>query len=58
MSYKSRPRLRTRHLRNKCALCREVATRFIDVGPVRVWLCATHFKENENGKSKETDVGS
>jgi hypothetical protein len=53
----SRPRLRTRHLKKRCALCKETASRFKDIGSTRVWYCATHFKENENGNEKE-NVGS
>jgi len=33
MSYRPRPRLWTRHLKNKCALCKETASRFRDIGP-------------------------
>jgi hypothetical protein len=57
MTYRPRPRLRTRHLKNKCAVCKDVATRFKDIGPTRAWYCAPHFKENENG-TKETNAGS
>jgi hypothetical protein len=58
MSSKSRPRLRTRHLQNKCALCRDVAIRFKDVNNTRTWYCATHHKETEeNGNAKESIIG-
>lgn len=41
----SRPRLRTRHLKKKCALCREVASRFLDApGQERKWYCAACFR--------------
>jgi hypothetical protein len=50
MSYRPSPRLRVRRIRNKCALCREVATRFIDLGPVRIWYCATHFEQQRKGE--------
>jgi hypothetical protein len=50
---RSRPRLRSSNRKKRCSVCREVASRFKDIGPTRVWLCATHFKENENGNEKE-----
>jgi hypothetical protein len=51
MSYKSRPRLRVRHLTHRCAAekCREKASRFQDVpGQERKWFCAECFKQQEN----------
>jgi hypothetical protein len=57
MRYKSRPRLRVRHLTKRCSVCRETASRFKDVGPTRTWYCATHLKENENGNAKESTIG-
>ena len=49
-----RRRLRQRHLMKRCPVekCKSTASRFIDVGPERKWLCAPHFemgKENKNG---------
>jgi hypothetical protein len=45
-----RPRIRTRHLKNRCSSCKEkIASRFQDApGQERKWLCAAHFKEQEN----------
>jgi hypothetical protein len=57
MSYKSRPRLRVRHLKKRCSVCRETASRFIDAGHTRTWYCATHHKEIENGNAKESIIG-
>jgi hypothetical protein len=58
MSYKSRPRLRVRHLTKKCSVCKETASRFKDIGPTRAWYCATHHKETEeNGNAKESIIG-
>lgn len=49
-----RRRLRVRHRQNKCSVCKEKASRFIDVGPTRSWYCATHYKETEeNGNPEE-----
>jgi hypothetical protein len=59
MSYRSRTRLRVRNRKKRCSVCREVASRFKDVGPTRTWYCATHYKETEeNGNAKEIIVGS
>jgi hypothetical protein len=55
--YRSRPRLRSRICKKRCSVCRTIANRFRDVGFVRVWLCAAHHKEAENG-TKEIVVGS
>jgi hypothetical protein len=42
---KSRPRIRTRNLKKRCALCENLASRFQDVpGQERRWLCAACFK--------------
>jgi hypothetical protein len=46
-----RRRLKVRRLQKKCSVCREKAGRFVDVGHVRTWYCAPHFKENANGNS-------
>jgi hypothetical protein len=53
-----RRRLKVRHLRKKCSVCKDKASRFQDVGPERKWLCAAHFKEqeNSNGNTKESIV--
>jgi hypothetical protein len=55
--YRSRPRIRTRHLKKRCSQCKEGAQRFKDIGPTRTWYCAPHFKEIENGNSKESIIG-
>jgi hypothetical protein len=54
-----RRRLKGRRLQKKCSVCKGKASRFIDVGPDRKWLCAAHFKEQENtnGNAKE-NIGS
>ena len=48
--HKSRPRLRTRHLKIRCFVegCKVIAVRFVDVQP-REWYCTNHFKEKEDG---------
>jgi hypothetical protein len=48
MSYRSRPRLRVRSCKKRCAVCRTIASRFRDVGFTRAWFCAVCFKEQEN----------
>ena len=55
MSYRPRPRLRVRNCKKRCSVCREIASRFRDVGFTRVWLCAAHYREIENRNSKETN---
>jgi hypothetical protein len=57
-----RRRLRQRRPMKRCSVekCKSTASRFIDVGPERKWLCALHFeieKENKNG-TKEIILGS
>ncbi len=46
-----RRRLRQRRPMKRCSVekCKSTASRFIDVGPERKWLCALHF-EIENGE--------
>jgi hypothetical protein len=51
-------RLRVSRRKKRCSQCKEAAQRFKDIGPTRVWFCATHFKENENGSSNEERTGS
>jgi hypothetical protein len=46
-------RLRVSRRKKKCSKCKDVASRFRDVGFTRAWYCATHFKEIENGNTKE-----
>ena len=42
---RSRPRLRVRHIKNRCSLCKNLASRFQDApGQERRWLCAACFK--------------
>jgi hypothetical protein len=41
--------------KKKCSKCKDIASRFRDVGFVRVWFCTPHFKEIENGTK---NVGS
>jgi len=53
-----RRRLKVRHLQKKCSVCREKASRFIDVGHVRTWYCTKDFKETENGNSKEAVISN
>jgi hypothetical protein len=47
--YKSRPRLRTRHLKIRCFAqgCKVLAVRFIDAGAgsERMWYCTDHHNE-------------
>ena len=54
-----RRRLRQRRLMKRCSVekCKSTASRFIDDGPERKWLCAAHHEEAENG-SKEIVVSS
>jgi hypothetical protein len=54
-----RCRLGVRHLKNRSAVCKKIATRFVDVGPVRTWYCAEHHKGNKDGNSaKEIEAGA
>ena len=48
MSYRPRTRLRVRNCKKRCSVCRTIASRFRDVGFMRAWFCAVHFKEQEN----------
>lgn len=52
-------RLRVSHRKKRCSQCKDIASRFRDVGFTRVWFCAAHFEEQENtnGNSKESIIG-
>jgi hypothetical protein len=47
-----RRRLRVRRLRKRCSaeMCKEIASRFKDIGPTRTWYCATHFEQQRKGE--------
>lgn len=53
-----RRRLRQRCLTKRCLVekCKSTASRFIDVGPERKWLCALHFELEKSAGAEGASI--